>query len=211
MLKRNSITILVWTGAILWSLLLILNGASVHMSFFKPLSTVCGVLSLVIMAFERWLWRLPLLHPLLVGVPDLNGTWKGELNSNWMNPETGAKPGPLPAYLVVRQTFSTIHATLLTNESESKLITGSVYDENDGAQLVAGLYTSTPRMSVRDRSSIHRGGLLLQILGQPAYGLSGSYWTDRETTGELSFDERTSDLYHDFARAAQGNYSGCAI
>jgi hypothetical protein len=55
----------------------------------------------------------------------------------------------------------------------------------DGTYRVTGVYRNEPKLSVRERSPIHYGALVLDVLGDPAKDLAGHYWTDRSTRGEL--------------------------
>ncbi len=41
-------------------------------------SLVASFLGSLILLFDRWLWRLPFLHPWFVSFPDLNGSWKNQ-------------------------------------------------------------------------------------------------------------------------------------
>jgi SMODS-associating 2TM, beta-strand rich effector domain len=60
----------------------------------------------------------------------------------------------------------------------------------DGVYGLYSIYRNTPRLSVRHRSPIHHGALMLDISGEPASQLEGFYWTDRRTMGELELDQR---------------------
>jgi hypothetical protein len=107
------------------------------------------------------------------------------LRSDWKDPITNEVLAPLPAYLVVRQTFSTLSLRMLTPESSSKVVTAEIIKEADGSYRLAAVYRNEPKVSVRDRSPIHYGALVLDIQGDPVKGLVGCYWTDRKTRGEL--------------------------
>ncbi|MGY3568714.1 hypothetical protein [Vibrio paucivorans] len=47
------------------------------------------------------LWSWKIFKGWYVKRPDLRGTWKVELKSNWVNPETGEKAAPIYGYAVV--------------------------------------------------------------------------------------------------------------
>ena len=71
----------------------------------RPFSTVTGVVGLLLLLFDQYLWRIPFLYPWFVDVPNIRGVWKAEDRSNWINPETGQKIQPIWGYVVVRQTI----------------------------------------------------------------------------------------------------------
>jgi hypothetical protein len=151
--------------------------------------------------FDKWGWKLRVLHSWLVPFQDLSGTWKGTLQTTWINPETLQRPGPIPVFLVIRQTYSTVSVRVLTEESESDLMVGKVVVVEDDLADLVGVYRNTPKQSVRHRSPIHHGAFRLRIEGEPVMALSGEYWTDRETQGALRLDERVMALAHGFEHA----------
>lgn len=57
------------------------------------------------------------------------------------------------------------------------------------ATTSAVLRLARTRASVHERSEVHHGSFKLDIGGQPVDRLEGYYWTDRNTMGELEFDE----------------------
>jgi|LAHU01.1.fsa_nt_gb hypothetical protein len=206
MIISKHITVLVWIAAIIWATLLILQGVSLPSGFFKPAPSVIGGVILILGAFERWLWRWNLLHPWFVSTPDLNGSWKGELRSSWTDPNTGIRKEPTEAYMVVRQTLSTIRARLSTRKSASELLAGSIIHNEEGLHDFIGVYRNIPKMLERQDSPIHYGGLLIRVNGNPPRTLCGEYWTDRNTKGELKFTAKSKENYCDFDSASHGSF-----
>lgn len=189
-----------------WGGLLILSGTAVSADLLKPFSTAVGIISVCLVIFDKWAWRLPFLYPWFVSKPNLEGTWKGQILSSWIDPETKAKSPPLDAYLVIRQTFSSIQMRLLSKELNSELLAGNFVREADGIVQIAAVYRGTPKLLIRGRSPIHYGGLILRVLGNVPYALEGEYWTDRDTKGEMRFGERSKIQYHEFESASTGKY-----
>jgi hypothetical protein len=190
--SRAPLTIVVLLAASIWALTLIGHGWMVPIAFFTPASIVVSALSLVLLLWDRWLWRLGPLHPWLVHRPDLRGTWKGEL--------TRTDEKPLVIFLVVEQAFWTIHLRTFTAESRSASVIASL-SEADGQFLLASLYRNEPRLNVQDRSRPHQGATMLWVHGSPPHALSGAYWTDRDTKGELHYDRVCRQLASDFGSA----------
>src|SRR5205809_1015833 len=69
--------------------------------------------------------------------------------------------------------------------SASWLLSAALTSAADGMFTVTGVYRNEPRMSVRDRSAMHHGAILLQITGNPPTALRGTYWTDRMSAGDI--------------------------
>jgi len=191
-----------WAALILWVLLLVVDGTEVSSGLFKPCSTVVAGLGLLLLAFDKWLWKFRFLHPWFVDQPYLQGTWKGQLVSNWVDPQTGTRAEPIEAYLVVRQSFSAIHFRLITRESSSEALANNIPKGADGVYAIASIYRNTPKLTHRPVSEIHLGGVLLQVLGDPVHALEGHYWTDRGTTGAVRFNEKTEELLFDYEKAS---------
>src|SRR5277367_5768948 len=117
MIKGVYLTTLVWGAVIILFVMLVLDGAQVTTGLFKPCGGVVTVLTLLLLAFDKWLWGFRLLHPWFVDRPYLKGTWKGVLESNYIDPATQQRVPPIEVYLVIRQTYSAIHLRLITQES----------------------------------------------------------------------------------------------
>jgi len=206
MITETQLSGLLLIAALIWGVLLILNGTAINIKFFEPLSTVAGILVLLLSVFDKWAWRWRVFYPWLVAIPYLQGTWKGQLVSNWVNPNTQEKTPPIDVYLVIRQNFSSLHIRLITKESGSESLAGSIVRNPDGVFVISSTYRNTPKLQIRDRSPIHHGGLLLNIQGDPTNGLEGQYWTDRDTKGELRFVSKSEKVYFDYESASTGYY-----
>ena len=174
-------------------------------SLFSFSYVVTGV-SFALLFWERWLWSWRVFRPWLTNRPDLRGTWKGHLVSNWIDPITKQGRGEIDAYLVVRQTYTTIDVRLLTAESGSISLSANIVADGEGIHTVAVVYRNTPRALLRERSPIGHGGMLLYVRGIPIHQLDGEYWTDRQTKGELTLRLRSSELRHDFDQAQKAHY-----
>lgn len=169
---------------------------------FAPIGAAGSAASLAVLAFDHFLWRLPRVGRKLSKRPDFRGTWRGSLASNWINPDTGQGiDADVEVYLVVRQTFWSVSAALMTKESKACSTTATVEDDGCGQHQFVALYRNTPRASVRNRSEVHHGSFKLDIGGEPVDRLEGYYWTDRSTMGELEFDRRSMEIVDSFVHA----------
>ena len=182
---------------------LLLAGVPVTAAWFKPFSIVVGALVLVLSVADKWLWRIRWLRPWLFNMPDLNGTWKVAIRPT--APESS--PQKVGAYMVIRQTFSTISLRLLTAESHSETLSAHMVRRDDGTYGLAAVYRNTTRLQVRERSPLHHGALVLHVHGDPPDSLAGQYWTDRLSQGELLLSARIPEAAHSFEQAEKLNAS----
>jgi hypothetical protein len=164
---------------------------------------VVSVVSLFLFAFDRFLWKLPYVG-LLIKRPVLHGTWKGTFESDYVYPAVPKRQGPTEAYLVVRQTYSSIHARFITGRSDSESMACELRKKSDGRYEIYAIYENRPPLLAQGESPVHRGGLILEVLGNPTHALRGSYWTDRKTQGDLKLDEHSKEVYDDFDSARNG-------
>jgi len=194
------LTVFVWTG------FLYIHGQTLESSYLKPLSTVTSIVIVIGMAFDFYLWRLPGFR-WLVKRPVVDGSWRVELQSNWINPATNEGIPPIEAFMVITQTLSSLSMRLMTPESTSNLVGAEIVCAPDKIYCISGVYHNEPVYSVRYRSEIHYGGLNLQIAEDNETTITGHYWTDRKTAGTMTLTDRTSKKYQSYA-AAKAGFSG---
>ena len=92
--------ILVWiqlvSFVVIWVAVLFFSGNSLKIGWeaIKKLPDVVTIYVLLVLIFTNWAWRLPIFKGWLVPFPDLQGTWKGTLQSTWIDPATSQKIQP---------------------------------------------------------------------------------------------------------------------
>lgn len=165
----------------------------------KLIPQAISIYAIIGIIFTKWLWRWRFLQGWLIKIPDLQGTWRGELKSDWINPETGKGIDPILMVLVIRQTFSSIKCTLMTKESSSYSTTADINVASNSEDLYFTYnYTNRPKATIRDRSAIHDGASILKIINKPNKSLEGEYWTSRKTHGEMILTFESKDLVERF-------------
>lgn len=210
--ERLHISVFLGLAVVAWGIVLYLQGVRLSADelwqHLAPFSTVVGVMVGAGALLEKVAWRWPWLHGWFVKRPDLRGTWRCELKSDWVNPETGEGVPPIACFMGVTQTLSTLQMHLMTPESESWFIADQIRPSPNGAGYqVIGVYSNKPDVHLRSvRSERHEGALALDAHGaanRPA-SLTGEYWTDRKTTGSMVLDDRVDELFtrYDDAKAA---------
>jgi hypothetical protein len=185
--------VLVWT-AILY---LTGTGLAINWEALKKLPDVVTVYVILSVIFTKWFWRWRIFKGWLVPFPDLQGTWQGELRSNWKDPRTGNVPPPIPMILVIKQSFASISCVMYTSESES-YSTAAQMDESTGVVRLNYNYTNRPKATLLDRSTMHDGAASLRVVTTPLAALEGPYWTSRCTAGDISLKYRSAELLESF-------------
>lgn len=169
------------------------------LSLFSIAVFACTVLLLL---WDKWVWRWKLSQTIPGVSRDLSGTWEASLESYWVDPATGKSPQVKTVYVVIRQTSSIASVTLISDESKSRSSLARVVYEH-GSWLLHYVYTNEPRLEVRARSPIHHGSAVLSVTGSPVRRLEGGYWTDRGSKGELKLTKRVRKLADDFDEARE--------
>ena len=159
-----------------------LNNGFVDLSFFlECISKSVTVVSLFLLIFATILWKLTIFQNWLVLIPNLNGIWKGKIQSDWISPDTNKKLPPIDAQLFIRQSLFHISCVMKTEEMTSRSIAfGYNLDSENQIKQLSYTYISIPHQTIQERSRIHYGTILFDIDDKQ---LSGNYWTGRKTTG----------------------------
>ena len=205
-LERIHVTVFVGIAALIWMVVLFFQGTAVSWDHARPFSIVVSSLVGLGLLFEFVLWRQPWLHGWFVKRPDLRGTWRVELQSSFVSPETKERVPLIVCYMGVKQTLSTLKMHLITSESESWFIADRVrLSPNGNGFQVIGVYTNEPNVHLRDEriSEMHQGAIIIETHGsnlRPST-LTAKYWTDRKTTGTMDFTARISEIFTRFADA----------
>lgn len=201
MLTRLHISSFIGLTIVVWLLALWLQGMPVlSANFVKPFGTVVGVITIFVTLFNKYMWSWKVFKGWYVKRPDLRGTWKVELRSSWINPETGEGIAPIYGYAVIRQSLTFLSLRLMTKESRSVLVAHSIeQQEDDDLFKLVGVYRNEPKIELQGaRSEIHHGSFVLEIHGSPVEELEGHYWTDRETKGGMKLFGRMKKLYNTY-------------
>ena len=186
---------------IIWLALSIVGTVNGGPAAILALSDTIPLLLIVASAFERWAWRWQRIHPLLVGMPVVLGTWEGELESLWEDPHTHKHPPIKTVYLAIGQTLTTVSVRLLTDESASGQMAGIIAKQASGVRAISYTYENTPFLGLRKASPSHRGGAFLTIFGEPPNRIEGEYWTSRDSKGMLRMRRRVRTVAESFEEA----------
>jgi hypothetical protein len=186
----------------IWALILLLSNTrlNIDQNALKKLPDVVGIYAILYYIFSKWIWRLPILQGWLIPFPNLQGTWKGTLQTTWKDPKTNKVPSPITLLLVIKQSFDEISCIMHTEESSSISNAALLSQDNNGIICLSYNYTNKPDAAIRERSAVHDGAALLTVISKPERLLKGEYWTNRKTTGSIELSFLTSEIIEDFPK-----------
>jgi hypothetical protein len=185
----NFVYLIVGFSAIAWFGLSLATGQNLAnaKTFFKLIPNVVTIDIFIIFIFTKWFWKFKIFRGWLVPFPNLNGTWIGQINSDWINPSSGQSTPSIPVMLTINQSLLHISCVMHTSEMKSYSFSEGLHiDSERQIKQVAYIYSSKPRITVNQRSLPHDGAIVFDIIEAPIKKLSGRYWTERKTTGEIA-------------------------
>lgn len=214
-IERLHISAFLGLAALVWWIVLIVQGTAVTLDHARPFGVVVAFLTMMWIGLDHILWRRPWLQGWFIKRPDLRGTWRVNLRSSYVRPETGERVPPTVCYMGVEQTLTKLQMHLMTSESESSFIADHVRPSpNESGYQVIGVYTNEPDVHLRGErvSEMHHGAIIIETHGRGARPavLTAKYWTDRKTTGTMEFTDRIDDVHTLYADAARAFDSAAA-
>lgn len=193
---------------LVYGIVLHFAGISLSTGLKKGLAYLPALATLLLVAWDLWAWRWPLLWR-STARPRIAGLWTVTLHPTADShiPEGGNR-GPITAYLVVVQSYWTVALRLFTAESSS--ISRSFSWESDhhtGTEWLTFVYDNSPMQRHQPRSTRHLGACRLQPGDRQPTEITGMYFTDRYTQGDmqLTFVSRDTDAgsFDEAARLAE--------
>jgi hypothetical protein len=176
------------------------TGGHVDLNLARAVVTASTVVILFLLVFDRWLWHWPGIRR-LARRPVLHGTWKAELKTSF----TTRKDEVIEAYLVIRQTYSTIYVDMLFDRSQSTCMSGDLVLEN-GRCILYYVFRSDKQTLERDENPPARGAAQLTVAAKPSPHLEGDYWMEHGTHGHVATIGHSPVTYDTYSAAQRGAY-----
>lgn len=168
-----------------WSVAAAIAGLQFEEDWKKGLGLLPLLLVVLFTAWDRWIWKWkPIVK--FSGVPDLNGTWLGDYESERINPQGQRVTSTAPAAITVKQTYTTLSLKLMTYESKSYSVLSHITHLESGEFRINYEYANTPLLKFRQKMPSHLGSAELTISSSRGWQLTGEYWTNRMSQGTLS-------------------------
>jgi len=180
--KTISVNIQIFTFLSTWAIVLLASGVFAKFSYLSALANIPMAISVYVIlriVFVKWLWRCPLINGWLIKIPDIQGTWRGKLHYEYVDPSTRKISGSVDMLLVIK-------CTMMTKESTSHSIAASIERGTDDSLYLNYIYHNRPGTTIRYASPIHDGTAILKIIRGRQLLLKGEYWTNRYSKGEIS-------------------------
>jgi len=174
-------------ASLVYAAVLYLAGLRLDTYFKQALALLPTLAAAALAAWDLILWRLPGFAR-LTKRPRVNGLWKAELHpTQESHIPTGGNRGPIPAYLVITQTYWSIAVRQYTGESKSDSRASFWQRSPDAAvETLAFLYENNPEQRHQARSPRHLGSCTLDSTSKAPQEMTGVYFSDRYTKGDMT-------------------------
>ncbi len=160
---------------------------------FQLAETVVTIDTVLIVIFVNYAWRWTLFAHWLVCVPTLNRTWEGTITPIHRSGSSSVAV-PIAAALEIRQTLFHVSCIMSTDETTSRSFAAGIFvDPESGEKRLSYSYAADPNLRTREHNPRHDGTALMTLLPGSPPTLTGAYWTDRLTRGELQFHAHAPD------------------
>ncbi|MDQ6849752.1 MAG: hypothetical protein M3070_07195 [Actinomycetota bacterium] len=184
---------------IAYAVVLYVSGVHLQDGAKKIVAYLPAIATLLLAVWDLWLWRLPGVQR-FAKRPWITGTWSVNLRpTDDSHIPEGGNRGPIEAYIIVTQSYWSISVRQYTAESRSESQT-AVWSKTSGGNLLTFIYANRPMQELEARSRPHFGATTLDLVGLRPSSITGEYFTDRYTKGDMQLRlvDRSTD-HADFA------------
>lgn len=165
-------------GLALGIILFVLQKPSTLIEYLELIGSTAGYVAILTLLYEKWLWKF---NP-LSDTPKLKKFYKGYIkffrDNKWHKKEIEA---------TIDQTFTKVVVKIITDEMISKSLISDIIFENGGFVLYY-TYITNPKSEYSKKNPMQIGSTKMMIEEER---LHGSYWTNRQTIGDIYFEEES--------------------
>lgn len=164
----------------------VINGTGLYEGFVVVLPVITVFTGLYAL-FNLYLWKLGWLRRFLL-IPDLNGAWKCQGKTLYKN---GAPADfEWSGLIEITQSWSKISIAFKGENSSSKSVSASLYEEKGTGYRLLYQYQNCPEVS-QSELNIHLGSAEL-LFNQDCSKAQGNYYTDRHrsTVGSMNLTKQ---------------------
>lgn len=150
-------------------------------NFLTIISKSVSIITLLWILYFNFGWKYKLFNKIF-NIPNLNGTWRGTLVSDWKD-ENGFGIGEIEFYIVIKQKFLNFHIRTFTeNYAGQSYIEKIDFNEKEGETKVAYFYCED---IISLEEDTRQGVTELRVL-ENSICLMGKYWTRNKTCGTIN-------------------------
>ena len=159
---------------LVWLLDVALGAVDFEPQWWLSLPSFGGFYGILYQSFDHYLWKWAVLRKLrLVNVPDLHGSWTGEVRSSYVSDVPS-----LPVSVLVQQRWSKLVIRLEAAHSRSHSVAAMLRTRDLPYPTLDYMYRNEPRTDAPETMHTHRGTAMLEL--KEGSVLEGDYYTGRD-------------------------------
>jgi len=171
---------------IVYTALLYLSGVELDNPYKRLVAVLPAIGTIGVTFWDVLLWRLPAINR-FIQRPRIDGLWHVELTPTTDSQiPAGGNRGPISGYFVISQSYWSIQVRQYTTESASRS-RAFFWERAPGANIecLTFVYENEPKQRHQHRSGRHFGTCIFDIASREPVAISGMYFTDRYTKGDM--------------------------
>lgn len=138
-----------------------------------------SIVSILVGMYIFFLWRYNPIEK----TPRLKKYYRGEIQSNYKKAPNGGKK---EIFVKISQTLFSVRIWIKTDINCSVSLIGSIVEENEQYVLYY-TYITNPNINTIKKNPIQYGSCRMVV--DNSHKFSGFYWTNMETSGQITFKE----------------------
>jgi hypothetical protein len=162
----------------------LIGGQLINIELFTKASLVSLIVGAGVFSFDRWLWRIPVLHPWFVAAPDLSGEWSVSAKISYLRTATSGRYSGL---MTIKQTFFSITADIDWGPDGTTrfLMKAPLATREEGFGSFSAIYEYAPSQEDRHGTQTHRAGFFFHARERKPQTVDLYYSTVGEQVGQL--------------------------
>jgi hypothetical protein len=164
-----------WVAVILFIIRCAISIPQTTYGYWSCAGEVTSLTMVLIGIYEVYLWKYNPFEK----IPRIMGSYTGTIEYNYLG-----NPGKKDAKIEIKQSLLYVSVKVITNEITSNSIASHFITENDGYVLYY-TYITNPLSKYSRENPIQYGTCRLTMKSNVE--LQGTYWTNRQTIGDINF------------------------
>lgn len=199
------VSVSIFIGAAVWlGAFYIVNFEVISLESLKYSNLSVTVTGLFWLVYFKKAWKWAVIRRLLYR-PNLNGTWLGKFESNWINEQNQTNP-PKRFVLVIRQRWFTISVRAFTSiQKTESYVETLMLDDDKGKKILAYLFSE--KRSGSGEHGARQGAAELDLAEMEMKKLlEGHFWTQAGTKGYIKVRQVSNSEHIDSFALAESKW-----
>jgi hypothetical protein len=180
--------IVILAGLLFIAVSYVKEGQPISLEMLLSSAFVAGILAAIIWVFDRWLWRMPFLHPWFVSFPNINGRWAIRTDISSVG---SGKTDTSVGVATIDQRFFSIRASVAWEDgSRSQFLQRVPVAANGSLYSFAAVVQEFPNRGGFDKVETRTSGYFFTEPAQRPKNLTLFFATDNQNFAKVELDRK---------------------